>query len=97
MAPTDAALCRARLAAPHVSRWWRADLDAGPGRKLADRAVYRDLLIARRGGQDFGYLQVYDNTATGCTGHPPGVLGLDMFIGEARFLRRGLARPCPAP
>ena len=91
MTSGDLPLVRYWLALPHVRESWgqpeeqyslvRGDLD--------EPAM--DQYIFSTAGNPFAYLQCYDLTAwnSGFGPHPPGTLGIDLFIGEPDMVERG--------
>jgi aminoglycoside 6'-N-acetyltransferase len=91
--PSDFPRLRRWLMAPHVRAWW-----GDPARELA---VIRELmaadwaepLIVSWQGRAIGYLQVHDAAADTGSGWPvraQGTFGIDMLIGEAGYVGRGL-------
>ncbi|HSR82491.1 MAG TPA: GNAT family N-acetyltransferase [Hyphomicrobiaceae bacterium] len=97
----DLAVVRGWFTEPHVTRWW-------PNPEVALSLITQHLsepamecFIPTMGGQDAGYLQVYDPlhlpppaADEHASGHPyrdqpRGTRGIDLFIGEGRFIGRG--------
>jgi RimJ/RimL family protein N-acetyltransferase len=86
------------LNAPHVARWWYGD-DAswrGVEEKYVPRIEGRDPVepyVILHGDESIGYIQTYaishDEEYSSLVG-VEGSAGVDMFIGEAAYLYRGL-------
>src|SRR5262245_4225506 len=101
MRPADLGTVGGWLAEPHVKHWWPDPERALRSiiQHLSEPAI--ECLILTMGGRDAGYLQVYDPHHTPCPaaddqtiGHPyrdqpRGTRGIDLFIGEARFIGQG--------
>src|SRR5262245_58809872 len=101
MGPTDLPIVRAWLGEPHVTRWWPDPQAAwcSIARNLGEPGI--ECFILTIDGCDAGYLQVYDphhgplTAAHGQTcihpyrDQPRGARGIDLFIGQARFVGRG--------
>jgi aminoglycoside 6'-N-acetyltransferase len=100
MTESDLPLARAWLEAPHVARWWPdGELQAGWIRENLGEASMRCLILTIDGA-DVGYLQTYDPhhepciAPDGTIGHPyrdqpPGTRGIDLFVGERRYVGCG--------
>jgi aminoglycoside 6'-N-acetyltransferase len=102
MKASDLALVRCWLHAAHVARWWPdAEKQA---RSIAAHMNEPSMrcLVLMVDGQDVGYLQVYDPHHEPCIApdgseiehpyrdQPRGTRGIDLFIGEAHMIGRGL-------
>lgn len=82
------------LRAPHVARWWNDP----PEIALGEVASHLDStnvapFLALAGGRPVGYLQIYHaNPDPFWSGHnlPRETFGIDLFIGEAEAVGRGL-------
>jgi aminoglycoside 6'-N-acetyltransferase len=100
-APADLAIVRGWLAEPHVTRWWPNPEHAlrSITQHLVEPAI--ECFILTMDGCDAGYLQVYDPhhapppaadeqaSVHPYRDQPRGTRGIDLFIGEARFIGRG--------
>jgi RimJ/RimL family protein N-acetyltransferase len=75
-------LFRAWLQKPHVAEWWHHEPESVIRERLRQHD-HRYLFIPAIDGQPAGYVQVYQAESD------PATLGLDMFIGEERYLRQG--------
>jgi aminoglycoside 6'-N-acetyltransferase len=101
MLASDLPRVREWLAAPHVGRWWP---DAGEQAEeitahLGEPAM--QCLLLTIDATDVGYLQVYDPHHEPCLApdgqpaahpycdQPHGTRGIDLFIGDARFVGCG--------
>lgn len=90
----DFDLLRTWLAAPHVARWWGDDVDASLAEireAVAEPSTQAFLILLD--GRPVGYIQRYD--IHGEEDHPyrdqpPGTVGIDLSIGEAELLGKGL-------
>jgi aminoglycoside 6'-N-acetyltransferase len=101
MGPAGLAVVRGWLTEPHVTRWWpNPDVAVRSiAQHLSEPAIECSILTID--GRDAGYLQVYDphhapppaaNEQTRdhpYRDQPRGTRGIDLFIGEARFIGRG--------
>jgi aminoglycoside 6'-N-acetyltransferase len=89
----DLALVAQWLAAPHVARWW-GDPElalAEVGQALVDPSTRPYLILMD--GRPVGYIQDYDMHAEDdhpYRDQPRGTLGIDLSIGEADLVGRGL-------
>jgi aminoglycoside 6'-N-acetyltransferase len=100
MTTADLGLVGRWLAEPHVARWWPDG--EGQARSIADHLSEPSMrcLILTMGETDVGYLQVYDPHHQPCLApdgqaiahpyrdQPHGARGIDLFIGDARFVGR---------
>src|SRR6202171_4910296 len=91
MTSGDLPLVRYWLALPHVRGWWGPpeEQDSLVRGGLDGRAL--DQYIFPTAGNPFASPQCYDLTAwnSGFGPHPPGTLGIDLFIGEPDMVERG--------
>ena len=91
MTTADLTLIRRWLGLPHVRKWWGDPDDqyALVSGDLDEPAM--DQYIVSTGGNDFGYLQCYDQTAwnSGFGDQPEGTRGIDLFIGEPDMIECG--------
>ncbi len=90
----DLPLIRHWLGQPHVTRWWGpADGELAKIRAHLDKPDGVECFLFSLGARPAGYLQCYRpaDWPEGPFGpQPPDVRGLDLFIGEAELLGRGL-------
>jgi aminoglycoside 6'-N-acetyltransferase len=100
MSKDDLPLVRAWLGVPHVARWWP---DGGQQARWIEEHLGEAsmrCLVLTIDGVDVGYLQTYDPhhepciAPDGTVGHPyrdqpPGTRGIDLFVGDTRYVDRG--------
>lgn len=89
----DVTLLRKWLSMPHVSEYWREDeegLEAKFPSGLRARGVVPFIVLID--GQPAGYIQYYEASKIGggwWSGMPPGMFGIDQFIGEPDMIGKG--------
>ena len=90
---TDEALLRQWLVAPHVSAWWRdaeTEVREALGHVTAGDAR---AFIIQGNGHDLGYIHAYDALEDSYfTDRTPGTVGMDLYLGYADLIGRGLGR-----
>jgi aminoglycoside 6'-N-acetyltransferase len=90
----DLDLLRAWFTAPHVARWWGDDLEESLGevrQAMAEPSTEPFLILLD--GRPVGYIQRYDIHAEAdhpYRDQPPGTIGIDLTIGEADLIGKGL-------
>jgi RimJ/RimL family protein N-acetyltransferase len=90
------ALLLAWLKRPHVAEFWQ---EAGTEREIAEKFLSKlpgrgfCPFIILLGGRPAGYIQYYEACTAGggwWEGYPPGVFGMDQFLGEEGDLGKGI-------
>jgi aminoglycoside 6'-N-acetyltransferase len=92
MAADDLPRLRRWLEAPHVRLWWREPVDEAMAKRLT-RSATREFVIVVD-GRPVGWIQTYLVAAYPdwgeIVGTEPGLAGVDLAIGEAELIGRGL-------
>ena len=90
---TDEVLLRGWLNAPHVAQWW-----GDPEKEVREAMGHiatgdADAFILQGNGHDLGYIHAYDAREDEYfADRAPGVKGMDLYIGFADLIGRGLGR-----
>ncbi len=91
--PSDDGLLRQWLAAPHVTAWW-PNAEAEVRDALSHVAGGgTQAYIIQGNGHDVGYIHAYDALEDSYfADRAPGTVGMDLYLGYADLVGRGLGR-----